>query len=366
VRRTKYYSAAIVVLMAMFFAADASAGWGRNHRHRAWGGHYGGGWGGGYGGGWGGHYGGGWGGHYGGGWGGGYSSGWGGYYGTRWGTGYSSYGSYGGYVMARPSYAYYGSGGLYGSSGYGCASCSSAQVYAQTSWAAPVYSCAPQQCGCVAACDCGEAGTGTVIGDGYQEDNQERYMEEASPELPEPVPQLDDDAKTQRSRTKNSIMLSVRSPADAKIYVNDHETKINGPRRKIRASQLEAGKSYTFRVKAVHEGRTITKFVTALPGQQANMSFDFASQETFATELKLNVPKSARVTLAGSQTKQQGTRRVFGTNRLSKGESMDNYVVHVSIEKGGRTVSRERTISLLEGESYEMQFDFSENLLASK
>ena len=346
--------------MAMFFAADASAGWG--HRHRARGGYYGGGWGGYYGAGWGGYYGTRWGGYYG--------TGWGGYYGTRWRTGYSPYSYYGSYVVARPSYAYYGAGygygGLYGSSGYGYTSCYSAPVYAQTAWAAPVYSCVPQQCGCVAACDCGGAVTGTVIDDGYQEDNQDGYIEEAPAEQPVPAPEPDDDVKTRRSRIQNSIVLSVRSPADAKIYVNDHETKINGPRRKIRASQLEAGKSYTFRVKAVHEGRAITKFVTALPGQQANMSFDFASQETFATELKLNVPKSARVTLAGSETKQQGTRRVFGTNRLSKGESMDNYLVRVSIEKNGRTLTRERTISLLEGESYEMQFDFSENLLASK
>jgi uncharacterized protein (TIGR03000 family) len=366
VRRTKYYTAAIVVLMAMFFAADASAGWGWKHRHRGFGRYYSGGWGGYYGGGWGGYYGGGWGGYYSSGWRGYYGTGWGGYYGSRWGAGYSPYSYYGGYAMARPSYAYYGSGTLYGSYGYGCASCYSAPVYTRTGWAAPVYSCVPLQCGCVAACGCDGTVTGTVIDDGYQQDNQDGYIEQAPSAPPEAAPQPQDGAKTHKSQIRNSIVLSVSSPADAKIYVNDHETKITGPRRKFRSSRLEIGKPYTYRVKAVYEGRAITKFVTALPGQQANMSFDFASQETVATVLRLNVPESAQVTLGGAETKQQGPQRVFGTNRLSPGESWDNYVVRVSVEKNGRTVTQERTISLSGGESYEMQFEFDENVLASK
>jgi uncharacterized protein (TIGR03000 family) len=347
-RKPTYHSAAIIFLMATLFAADASAGHG--WRHRGWGGYYGGGWGGYYGSGWGGYYG----------------SGWGGYYGGGWGRRYGSYGYYGGYAIARPSYAYYGAGGLYGSCGYGYAPFYSAPVYTRTVCAAPVYSCAPLQCGCLDACSCCGAGTGTVIGDGYQENDQAAYMQQAPPKQLAAAAQLDDDATTQRSRIQSSIVLSLSSPADAKIYVNDHETRMNGPRRKFRSSGLEVGKPYTYRVRAVHEGRAITKFVTATPGQQANMSFDFATQETVATVLKLNVPESAQVILAGSETKQQGAQRVFGTNRLSPGEAWDNYVVRVSIEKSGRTVTRERTISLVGGESYEMQFDFNENVLASK
>ena len=337
------------------------AGWGWKHRHRAWGGFYGGGWGGFYGGGWGGYYGTGWGG----GWGGYYGSGWGGYYGTRWGLGYNPYGYYGSYAVARPSYAYYGIGQLYGAYDSGCTSCYSTPIYARTVWASPVYSCEPLQCCCVAACGCGGTVTGTDVGGVHQEHNADHYMDEAPLEQPEAVPQSQDAAKTKDSRIRNSIVLSVSAPADAKIYVNDHETKITGPRRKFRSSQLKVGKPYTYRVKAVHEGRSVTKFVTALPGQQANMSFDFAPQETVATLLKLHVPESAQVTLSGFETKQQGTQRVFGTNQLPSGETVDDYVVRVSIEKNGRTVTQERTISLSGGESYEMQFDFNENFLVA-
>mgnify|MGYP000562329588 CR=1 FL=1 len=82
------------------------------------------------------------------------------------------------------------------------------------------------------------------------------------------------------------------------------------------------------------------------------------------TKLTVRVPSDAKVTLAGTPTKQTGEVREFATGRLSAGQTWDNYIVHVEVTRDGKTLAEDRTIMLTGGQAQELSFDLGGTQLA--
>ncbi|MDH3716830.1 MAG: TIGR03000 domain-containing protein, partial [Planctomycetota bacterium] len=124
---------------------------------------------------------------------------------------------------------------------------------------------------------------------------------------------------------------------------------------------------------------TETKVVYVGAGQQSRLAFNFAAppagdgveqpeervvsqpdevDEAPKTTLRLRVPATATVTLAGSATKSTGGDRVFTTRRLAVGQTWDNYVIRAELERDGRRLTKEVSIRLQAGETRDLAIDF--------
>jgi uncharacterized protein (TIGR03000 family) len=342
---TKITAGAVVALATLAWTSQADAfghhwhgggGWGSSGGYGGSSGGYGGGSSGGYGG-WGssgGSWGGGWGGHHrhggwrwggssGGGYGGGSSGGWGSSGGGYWG---GSSGGYGGW----------GSSG--GSSGGG-------GNYYYAPGVAPDVQMTPVDPSIAPPAAVPPAGAAPAV-----------------PGLP-PAP------GTSTSNTRADGLLSVSIPEDARIFVNGQATSSTGSSRQYVSRDLQTGYNYTYEVRAevVRDGRTVeqVKKIDLRAGQTANLAFDFPATDSVETSLTLHVPSDAKVYLAGNATKANGETRVFRTTGLSGSKSWDGYTIRVELERGGRTLTKEETITLKAGQSQEMRFDFDGDKIAS-
>ncbi len=183
----------------------------------------------------------------------------------------------------------------------------------------------------------------------------------------ESVPADRDEGKAQHpeARMRNSGMLVLNVPDSATVFVNGYKTSSTGALRRMMSSGLEPGHSYSYEVRVVDGGQAVTKVASLTAGQTLNLSFDLQENADSRTVVTLDVPNDAKVKLAGSAMKQTGSHRVFATDRLSPGESWDDYVVQVTIERDGRTLTQQRKLNVRGGESYELTFDFEEGRLAS-
>lgn len=169
-------------------------------------------------------------------------------------------------------------------------------------------------------------------------------------------------------RNSRNATLTVSVPADAKIYVNGLPTRSIGEVRRYVSRGLSDGMSYTYEVRAVADrnGETVeeTKKVEVRAGQEVELAFSFANGNELAntspveTTLSVQVPEDAHVSLAGNTTNGTGEVRVFKTHSLTTGEAWDNYKIVVSVERDGRTLSQEKTITLKAGDSQNLAFDF--------
>jgi uncharacterized protein (TIGR03000 family) len=82
------------------------------------------------------------------------------------------------------------------------------------------------------------------------------------------------------------------------------------------------------------------------------------------TQLTLRVPADAKVTMAGVPTKQTGEVRQFTTSKLASGQAWDNYQIVVEMERNGKMVREERTITLTGGVPQELSIDMPTTTLA--
>jgi uncharacterized protein (TIGR03000 family) len=185
---------------------------------------------------------------------------------------------------------------------------------------------------------------------------------------PAPAPGPAPGSPTSTMRTDG--LLSVTVPDDAKIFVNGQPTTSLGDVRHFVSRDLQPGFNYTYEVKAeaIRGGRMIerVKKVDLRAGESANLAFDFeADSASTETSLTLHVPSDAKVFLAGNVTKAAGETRIFRTTGLSGAQNWDGYTIRVEVERGGRTLTKEETISLKAGQSKEMQFDFDGDKVAS-
>ena len=174
---------------------------------------------------------------------------------------------------------------------------------------------------------------------------------------------------TTTSNTRADGLLAVSVPQDAKVFVNGQVTTSTGETRQYVSRDLNSGFNYTYEVRAevVRDGRTVeqVKKIDMRAGQTANLAFDFGGSDAVETSLTVHVPADAKVILAGNTTKASGETRVFRTTGLNGGKTWDGYIVRVELERGGRTVTKEETISIKPGQSQELRFDFDGDKIAS-
>jgi uncharacterized protein (TIGR03000 family) len=175
-------------------------------------------------------------------------------------------------------------------------------------------------------------------------------------------------------KTSGSAVIEVSVPADAKVLVNDKATTSTGTSRSYVSNSLQAGQTYlyNFRVEFEQDGKAVVKneSVKISAGDRVALSFDTKSfggndeQQLSAatgatkTELIISVPEKAKVFLAGAETAQTGTERTYATHRLSAGETWSDYTVRVELEQDGKTLVREKTLTIRGGDTYELAFDF--------
>ncbi len=166
----------------------------------------------------------------------------------------------------------------------------------------------------------------------------------------------------------NSAVFTVAVPADARVYVNDLQTRSTGAVRRYVSRGLEPGRTYTFAVRAeyVRDGQPVTETKTIRLSGGGNAALAFGApaagpqvaEKPAETKLTVRVPSDARVFLSDRPTRQTGEVRQFTTTRLAPGSEWENYIVRVTVERGGKLVSQERSIRLVGGEPQELEFTF--------
>ncbi len=243
---------------------------------------------------------------------------------------YGSYGSGGSYGSYGSHSVSYGSAGSYG--GYGYGSAGSSGSYGGAMYSTPVQYSAPVE----TDCDGCTASTST-------------------------------DAALE---TSGSAVIEVTVPADAKVEVNDKVTTSKGTSRSFVSNSLQAGQTYlyNFRVEFEQDGKSVVKNESVKISAGDRVALSFANEDlqlsaaagATKTELKISVPAKAKVFLAGAETAQTGTERTYATHRLTAGETWSGYTVRVELEKDGETLSREETLTIKGGDTYELAFDFDD------
>jgi uncharacterized protein (TIGR03000 family) len=86
---------------------------------------------------------------------------------------------------------------------------------------------------------------------------------------------------------RNNVLLSVKVPADAKVFINDHLTQMKGADREYISHNLQSDAHYDFavRVEFIRNGQTVSKNKTAklTAGQSASFDFTQTVEQTVAT-----------------------------------------------------------------------------------
>jgi uncharacterized protein (TIGR03000 family) len=163
-------------------------------------------------------------------------------------------------------------------------------------------------------------------------------------------------------------LLAVEVPEGAKIFVNGQPTRSTGERREFVSRNLELGYTYTYEVRAeaIRDGQTVveTKKVDLKAGETARLAFDLAQAKKVETKLTVRVPSDAKVYLAGNETSAKGETRVYRTTGLHEGNSWSGYLIKVELNRGGRTITKEKLIDLRAGENQEIEFEFDGDKVA--
>ncbi|MEM7454060.1 MAG: TIGR03000 domain-containing protein [Planctomycetota bacterium] len=155
-------------------------------------------------------------------------------------------------------------------------------------------------------------------------------------------------------------VLEIRTDLETKIYINDKLTRTPGEVRNYVSRNLTTGQTYAYHIRAEleREGDVIVREQTVelAAGIHESVEFDFDAPPT--TTLAIEAPVDATIVLCGSEVAGTGNElRMFSTESLKDGESWENYDIVVSVERDGRTVTQEKTISLSAGETLHVEFD---------
>jgi uncharacterized protein (TIGR03000 family) len=176
----------------------------------------------------------------------------------------------------------------------------------------------------------------------------------------------------------DSATLTVEVPDDAVVTVNGHSTSSVGGVRQFMSRGLKDGYVYTYVVKAVFNvdgiEKTESKSVKLRVGDVERIAFEAPlgvdpaepKTEDIVTEVKLHVPESAEVRLAGTLANGTGTVRTFRTKQLKAGEQWKGYTIRVTATLNGQPISKERTVNVSAGSTTELTFDFDDNAIASR
>jgi len=174
-------------------------------------------------------------------------------------------------------------------------------------------------------------------------------------------------------------LLSVKVPADAKVFVNDRPTTSTGSDREYISRDLQPGSGYSYKVRAefVRNGKPVTeeKTVRMTAGQTSSLTFtegenqvqtaDSGETDT-RTTLKVRLPADAKLFLAGHETKAVGKVREFSTDKLPAGSQWATYDIRAVVNRDGHEEVREQTVSLEAGQTREIAINFDSPQVADK
>jgi uncharacterized protein (TIGR03000 family) len=236
-------------------------------------------------------------------------------------------------------------------------------------WCGSSCSCVPtccSSCGCaIADCCCGHMDAGLIFDD-------PTIVPDTGPTPAEPPAGDDTESllpNPQTSFSRDSALLTVRVPQQARIYVNGVPTRSTGELRRYVSRDLSPGFAYTYEVKAeaIVDGAPVvsTKTVQLRAGDQVALAFDLQAPEQMETSLTVRVPPDAQVFLAGNATRGSGAVRTFRTTQLRDGESWSEYAVRVIVDRDGEQLNRETTITLRAGDQQELTFHFDTEKVAA-
>ena len=162
--------------------------------------------------------------------------------------------------------------------------------------------------------------------------------------------------------------MSVKVPADAKVFVNDRPTTSTGSDREYVSRDLQPGARYNYTVRAefVRDGKPVVENQTIQLAAGQNAAVDFlktasvqtAKTDSARTTLIVHLPADAKLFLAGHETKATGEVREFSTDKLSDGSQWTTYAIRAVVDRNGREEVREETISLKAGESRNVTINF--------
>jgi uncharacterized protein (TIGR03000 family) len=164
-----------------------------------------------------------------------------------------------------------------------------------------------------------------------------------------------------------SAFLTVKVPAEAKVFVNDRPTTSTGTDREYVSHDLAPGARYNYNIRAEFErdGKTVVenKSIQLTAGQTASLDFvgtevQTADNADTRTTLIVRLPADAKLFLAGRETQATGDVREFSTTRLPNGSEWQKYEIKAVIERDGHEEVREQTIQLAAGESREVTISF--------
>ncbi len=222
-------------------------------------------------------------------------------------------------------------------------------------------------CGCATVdCCCGGMESGIQYGAPVIVPDQQGGPTPADPPAADPNMNL---PEKQTSFSRDSALLTVAVPSDARVLVNGIPTRSTGSQRRYVSRNLTPGFDYTYEVRAevMVDGKPVVQTKTAQlrAGQDVKLNFDMNAANPLETALTLRVPTDARVYLAGNETHGIGSVRTFRTSKLAKGETWSNYLVRVEVQQNGERVSKEETITLQAGEQRELTFDFNIDKVAA-
>jgi uncharacterized protein (TIGR03000 family) len=163
----------------------------------------------------------------------------------------------------------------------------------------------------------------------------------------------------------DSTILTVSVPDDATVFVNGKQTTTPGSERQFISRNLVPGYRYSYRIRAevIRDGEPVTetKIVEVQSGETARVDFAMGTavaKKKPATKLTVHVPENAKLFLAGRETRSTGSSRTFSTGMLDGEHAWENYTVRAVANLDGRTVTKEKTITLHAGQHQEVTFDF--------
>jgi uncharacterized protein (TIGR03000 family) len=168
----------------------------------------------------------------------------------------------------------------------------------------------------------------------------------------------------QSSIGPTDALLTVRVPAEAKVFVNGAPTRSKGTVRRYVSRNLRPGFNYAYKLQVVTAGEgqpgVQTRTVHVQAGQSRQLAFAPGQRLTNPeTILTLHVPADAQVSLAGNQMQGDGPVRTFRTRKMSQGEQWPDYQVRVTLQRDGQTLSRTKNIAVVAGQQHDLQFAFN-------
>ncbi|HEX4132154.1 MAG TPA: TIGR03000 domain-containing protein [Pirellulales bacterium] len=192
---------------------------------------------------------------------------------------------------------------------------------------------------------------------------------------PDAVDAPEESVPDKQAIPSESLLLNVKVPPTAVVYVNGKRTQLTGAQRTFMTAHVTPGQTYSYEVRAEWKENnrpvTRTEIVAIAAGQRRSVAFDNlpAGVEHVAAgslvmvdraTLTLHVPAEAKVFVNGQPSNQFGATRVFATTVPADPQKAAHYDVRVEVPRNGQLLVRERTVSLAAGANREVIFDFDE------